>query len=270
MSSLLSRIEQAQPLEAALLVGQMFAPIDVEMHLSQVQEWVDMGKQRLEGAFEPFVAYQRFFYTELAFGPGHDLMASDMVRMDKVIAYRTGGCISLALLFCHIGRALGFDLQGINLPGHHLVRLRLASGRMQFFDPLNGIALKWSELEHQCQALMSDFEEEDAEESSQWTRWLEPASHRETISRLLLNMKSAFIHELKFEQAWQASDMLVQLHPDDPYERRDRGFLSQQLDCHSGALADYRYYISQCPQDPAAMLLKLQLKHYYREPAVLH
>lgn len=272
MSSLLSRIEQAEPLCAALTLGQLFGPVDVDASLNQLEAWAELGRQRLDGEAEPFAAYMRFFYTELAFGPGHDLFASDMVRMDKVIAYRTGGCICLALLFCHLGKLLGFDLQGVNLPGHFLIRLRLASGRLQFYDPLTGKLLDWVQLESQCQALLSDFHDEDEEdeEALPWLCWLEPASQEDIVTRLLLNLKSAFMYELKFEQAWQASDMLVQLHPDDPYERRDRGFLLQQLDCHSGALADYRYYISQCPQDPAAMLLKLQLKHYLREPATLH
>jgi regulator of sirC expression with transglutaminase-like and TPR domain len=55
--------------------------------------------------------------------------------------------------------------------------------------------------------------------------------------------------------------LLLSLNPDDPLQRRDRGFLLHQLDCFKVAVDDYRYFVEQCPTDPAAQLLKIQLEN---------
>jgi regulator of sirC expression with transglutaminase-like and TPR domain len=58
--------------------------------------------------------------------------------------------------------------------------------------------------------------------------------------------------------------------PDDPYEIRDRGFIYQQLDCHQVALTDYQFFIDQCPDDPAAELLKNQVSAMSNTQVTLH
>ncbi|GAA0356173.1 SirB1 family protein [Bowmanella denitrificans] len=267
MSPVFSSIAQEQPLKAALQLGLLFGPVDVDAQIRQVHEWIELGRKRLTGP-DPFGAFLHFFYKELAFGQGPDIHASNMVRMDQVLAYRSGGSICLGLLFCYMGRQLGFELTEINFPGHFLISRQKGALRRQFIDPLNGKILNWQQVEALYHTLLDDMHEEDDE--SQLANWLQPGSCRDIVVRLLNNLKATFIQEQRFEQAWQASDLLVQLCPDDPYERRDRGFLLQQLDCPGGALADYRYYISQCPRDPAAQLLKMQLKHFTQEFVVLH
>jgi regulator of sirC expression with transglutaminase-like and TPR domain len=63
---------------------------------------------------------------------------------------------------------------------------------------------------------------------------------------------------------------LLSLNPDDPLQRRDRGFLLHQLDCFKVAVDDYRYFVEQCPKDPAAKILKLQLEKIDVVNNVLH
>jgi regulator of sirC expression with transglutaminase-like and TPR domain len=58
--------------------------------------------------------------------------------------------------------------------------------------------------------------------------------------------------------------------PDDPYEIRDRGFIYQQLECHQIAMSDYQYFIENCPDDPAADLLKNQMHMLRSAPVTLH
>ena len=60
------------------------------------------------------------------------------------------------------------------------------------------------------------------------------------------------------------------LNPNDPFERRDRGFLLHQLDCFKVAYDDYQYFVEQCPKDPAAQLLKLQLDKISISDTILH
>jgi len=75
---------------------------------------------------------------------------------------------------------------------------------------------------------------------------------------------------MAFDQALKCVDLLIELRPEDPFERRDRGFLLHQLDCFKVAYDDYQYFVEQCPKDPAAQLLKMQLEKITVVDNVLH
>jgi regulator of sirC expression with transglutaminase-like and TPR domain len=64
--------------------------------------------------------------------------------------------------------------------------------------------------------------------------------------------------------------MALEFSPGDPHEIRDRGYIYQQLECSHVAAMDYEYFIEQCPEDPAAELLKLQVQALNEEPLTLH
>ena len=70
--------------------------------------------------------------------------------------------------------------------------------------------------------------------------------------------------------ALACSDLALLINPEDPHEIRDRGYIYQQLDCCHAAAEDYSYFIEQCPEDPAADLLKLQVQALNAEPLTLH
>jgi regulator of sirC expression with transglutaminase-like and TPR domain len=86
----------------------------------------------------------------------------------------------------------------------------------------------------------------------------------------LTALKNSLIRELAFDQALKCVELLIELHPEDPFERRDRGFLLHQLDCFKVAYDDYQYFVEQCPKDPAAQLLKIQLEKITVVDNVLH
>lgn len=70
--------------------------------------------------------------------------------------------------------------------------------------------------------------------------------------------------------ALACSDLALLINPEDPHEIRDRGYIYQQLDCCHAAAGNYSYFIEQCPEDPAADLLKLQVQALNAEPLTLH
>ncbi|WP_342807464.1 tetratricopeptide repeat protein [Alteromonas sp. M12] len=65
---------------------------------------------------------------------------------------------------------------------------------------------------------------------------LNVASTEEILVRLLHNLKASYIREENYQMALRAVDLLIELCPDDPYERRDRGFLLHQLECPQVAI----------------------------------
>lgn len=99
---------------------------------------------------------------------------------------------------------------------------------------------------------------------------LESTDNPTVIGRWLAIIKSALLREERYTLALKCTDLALKFVPDDPYEIRDRGFIYQQLDCHQIARTDYEFFIDQCPEDPAAELLKAQLKALNEAPITIH
>jgi regulator of sirC expression with transglutaminase-like and TPR domain len=74
----------------------------------------------------------------------------------------------------------------------------------------------------------------------------------------------------QFDKALKCVDLLLSLKPNDPLQRRDRGFLLHQLDCFKVAVDDYKYFVEKCPKDPTAQILKAQLKKINLTETVFH
>ncbi|WP_133470375.1 SirB1 family protein [Paraglaciecola marina] len=215
-------------------------------------------------SFSRFIA---FFFVELAFsGSEENYFSSQYSLINKVLEYRTGMPVSLAIVFQSLGKSLGFDIHGVNFPGYFLVKCNFDDGTTVFVDPLNGKQLSRDNLQALYFSILNEFEDEEMPEEA-----LNEACCEETLVRLLHNLKSAYISEKKYAEALGVVETLVQLCPNDPYERRDRGFLLHQLDCTQVAIADYQFFIRQCPKDPATQLLQAQLQQLSEQvPVVLH
>lgn len=264
-------IAEQDTLTASLLVaGKFCESITAEDYISRVEVLSARMSQMLDGTLDDEQRFRQlvsYFYTDLAFsGNEQDFFASRYSLLNEVIDYRTGIPVTLSILFCHIASQQGFDVCGVNFPGHFIIRYQASAERALFVDPLNGNFLNWQELESLYFSILGEIEEEEMPCEA-----LEAANTEEIVVRLLNNLKAAFIKEEKYQQALATVELLVTLRPDDPYERRDRGYLLHQLECPQVALADYQYFIRKCPQDPAAQLLKIQLRHLSGQSAlVLH
>lgn len=255
---------------SGLLVAKNFQPeLNIARTMEQMESFIVDANKHVEKqpdltkTFHQFVSY---FYKTLAFsGDDRDYFASKYNLMNQVMDFRTGIPVSLAMIFCQVGNALGLKLQGINFPGHYLVRFQAAPDRFLYMDPLDGSLLDWATLQNLYFSILGEQAEEEMPVEA-----LEPVGCEETIIRLLHNLKSSFINEGQYQFALATVDILVHLCPEDPYERRDRGFLLHQLECPQVAMADYEYFIKHCPKDPSAPLLKIQLKQLQRHTVVLH
>ena len=263
-------INEQSPLLAALCVAKHFdSSVDIDGYLGKVQSMVESGRQAMYGALSEQNKFRRLvhhFYRVLAFsGNKQDFFASKYSLINQVIDFRTGIPVSLSIIFNHIATQLGFKVTGVNFPGHFLIRYDLDDARSFFIDPLSGQFLNYASLQALYSSILESAEGDEMPEDA-----LNPATLRESIVRILNNLKASFIREKNFHKALLSVELLVYLQPDDPYTRRDRGFLLHQLDCEYFAVADYQYFIEHCPQDPSAQLLKLQIKKLQPGTHVVH
>lgn len=274
MEQLVEQLKQAineqSPLLAVLFVAKHFdEDVDVNDYLNKVQRMVESGRQAMYGALSDKNKFRRLvhhFYRVLAFsGNKQDFFASKYSLINQVIDFRTGIPVSLSLIFSHVATQLGFKVSGVNFPGHFLIRYDLDNDRSFFIDPLNGQFLDYTSLQALYSSVLDSKEGDEMPLDA-----LNSATLRESIVRILNNLKASFIQEKNFYKALMSVELLVNLQPDDPYTRRDRGFLLHQLDCEYFAVADYQYFIEHCPQDPSAQLLKLQIKKLQPSMHIVH
>jgi regulator of sirC expression with transglutaminase-like and TPR domain len=252
---------------ASLILAQYFhsTKLPVSYYEQLLLDWVQKAKLQLgchpadERALNKIL---QFFYVELAFSVDEtQYFAQQYSLLDKVLEYRTGIPISLAIVFCAFAKHFGFKVQGVNFPGHFLLSIEFANEELVYLDPCNGNKLSKSDIEQLYFNIIGEIEQEKMPPEALFS-----ANCEEIIVRLLHNLKASYINSQQFPSALTAVNLLVQLCPNDPYERRDRGFLLHQLQCPRVAMADYQYFIQHCPKDPASVLLAAQVRQLGAAP----
>ncbi|MBU2880039.1 MULTISPECIES: SirB1 family protein [Alteromonadaceae] len=262
MKALHHAINEKDSLLASLLLTQQFGnSINVLKYVAQITVLAKQVAKHIDSNGSELERFQQLidgFYTQLAFsGDENNFFNAKYSLVDQVIDYHTGIPVTLSIVFSAIANQLGFNVAGVNFPGHFLIRFQSQEKRLRFIDPLNGNTIKWQELEALYFSIVGETEDEEMPSDT-----LNVASTEEILVRLLHNLKASYIREENYQMALRAVDLLIELCPDDPYERRDRGFLLHQLECPQVAKADYQFFIKRCPQDPSAQLLKMQMRHW--------
>lgn len=170
--------------------------------------------------------------------------AYDDVRnslLHVVVNRRLGIPITLAIVYISVARRAGVDATGVSFPGHFLMRVPAdAAGESHepiVLDPFDaGRELSQPELEARLRAHTDGAEI--------WKdSFLEPATSRQIAVRLVNNLKRLYVSQRSFEQAWQATDLLVALDEGAAEHLRDRGLLAYHVDRFADALADLEAYV---------------------------
>ncbi|MCS3455072.1 SirB1 family protein [Aeromonas rivuli] len=203
------------------------------------------------------------FYQSLGFhGDWQDFFSSGNSDIATVLTRRQGIPVSLGILLIQLGRRVGLDVEGICFPGYFLVSFAGDEGEV-YVDPFNGEVLSHHRIELLLRGSLGDL-------AALKPDHLQPSGQWEIIERLINVSKSALLRENRMAEALRASELLLRMKPGDPLETRDRGFIYEQLDCPRFAADDFEYFIEQCPDDPVADVLKMQLAALDLSPKPLH
>ncbi len=187
-------------------------------------------------------AVNQCLYTDLGFRGNHDRYAD--VRnscLNQVLDRRRGIPITLSVVYIEAARRAGLHAEGINFPGHFLVRVwDGATGTADdglVVDPFDGGAVL---TEPDCRALLS---RQDDGEVTFRPALMARASRRQMFVRMLLNLKRLYVQNRSFPQAHTVTDALLALAPSSLQELRDRGLLSYHLHDYAPALRDLEAYL---------------------------
>ena len=172
--------------------------------------------------------------------------------LNNVLDRRTGIPITLALVYIEVSRRAGLGIDGVNFPGHFLLRVHPeaadgpdAGGGQLIVDPFHGGAIL-SELD--CRKLLRSHA---GEEIAFDRRLLARATKPEIIVRMLVNLKRIYVRMRSFPQAHAITELLLALDPSATTELRDRGLLAYHLNDYPAALRDLEAYLRFSPRAAA-------------------
>jgi regulator of sirC expression with transglutaminase-like and TPR domain len=256
-----TRIELAR---ACLMIARDAYPeLDMAHYLGQIERFgMRLRAQAGQGGVEDkVIALNAFLFGELGFEGNVDAYYDPRNSyLNEVIDRRTGIPISLSILYIELGRRVGLPLEGVSFPGHFLVRLRLRGG-MLVLDPFAGGAPQ-SEAdlrERLARVVPKGAAGGIALESLPLEQFLEPASHRQILARLLRNLKSIYRDADEPAHLLNVLNRILVVTPDASAELRDRGLLYQRLECWQPALADLADYLEREPDAADSEEVRLQL-----------
>ncbi|OFW87454.1 MAG: hypothetical protein A3B66_04445 [Alphaproteobacteria bacterium RIFCSPHIGHO2_02_FULL_46_13] len=163
----------------------------------------------------------------------NDLRNADLI---EVIDRRKGLPISLAIIVLEVGRAQGWDLKGLNFPGHFLIRYELGSQRVMCdpFDKFN--ILQAADL----RSLIKRALGEKAELSSSF---YQEASNREILLRLQNNIKYRQIETEHYDDALDTVTTMRLFAPNEYRLLLDDGVLKARLNKTDEAIQSIRDYL---------------------------
>lgn len=160
--------------------------------------------------------------------------------LNEVLERRTGIPITLSLVYMEVAARAGLKIDGINFPGHFLVRCPEPKGKPSsglIIDPFHKGALL---TERDCRLLLQRHVGEEAP----FTRsLLSAATRHQVVVRMLLNLKRIYVNMRSFPQARYVTELLLALTPSALSELRDRGLLAYHLNDVTSALRDLQTYL---------------------------
>jgi regulator of sirC expression with transglutaminase-like and TPR domain len=246
---------------AALIIARVAYPrLEAAPYLEQLDALGREASARLSSAgdalqeipahvnpalFARVVALNDFLFGDERF-VGNDAHYDDPRNsfLNEVLDRRTGIPITLALVYMEVARRAGLDVEGVNFPGHFLLRCRgdqtTSYSRDLIIDAHHGGAFL---TESMCRELLARHEGEEV-------RWepqiLAHASKPQILLRMLLNLKRAYVRLYSFQQARDVTELMLAIDPSAMSELRDRGLLAYHLNDYPSALRDLERYLQLC------------------------
>lgn len=187
-------------------------------------------------------AINRYLYSEQGFTGNREQFDDPRNScLNEVMDRKKGIPITMALIYIEVARRAGVRAEGVNFPGHFLVRclqdLRTDDPNEGLIvDPFHGGAIL---NEDDCRRLLQPHMNEAAFDPSLLAR----ATRRQILVRMLLNLKKLYVKMHSFPQARLTTDALLALQPSSLADLRDRGLLAYHMNDFSHALRDLEEYL---------------------------
>ncbi len=179
----------------------------------------------------------RYLFGDLGFtGVIEEYFDPRASYLSDVLDRGRGIPISLSVVYMEVARRAGFQVDGVALPGHFIVKHPQQGGEL-LVDPFNrGAVLTPAECESKVKEIYNGAVEFQP-------FMLGAATKRQILSRTIHNLKTIYAAARLRRKALEMVEMLLVIAPWDLEEIRDRGMLRYQLGDSAGAVADLETYL---------------------------
>lgn len=175
--------------------------------------------------------------------------------LHEVLRRRRGQPLALALIALELARRLDIPLQGVNFPGHFLLRV---PGADHLLDPCGGRRL----YTRDCRELLYRHLGPDVELGA---AHLHSADARTMLQRLSRNLRLLHLQQDDELAALKDAERVLQIGPPSLADHLARADIYRQLDCPQGERFDLEHALLLC--DDAALRLQLSQRLHGLEGA---
>ena len=185
----------------------------------------------------------RLLFEEEAFaGNEEDYDDPRNSYLNDVLDRKKGIPITLSLLYQEIARRCGMPVLGVGFPGHFLAKYLAGSGEI-LVDPYHsGAILSLKDCEERLKAQFG-------EEAELRPSFLLVASNKQTLTRMLNNLKGSYFRRKDLAKVMMMIEMAMAVDPSSRQELHDRGMIHFLERRYTKALADLGAYLEKSPPD---------------------
>jgi regulator of sirC expression with transglutaminase-like and TPR domain len=171
--------------------------------------------------------------------------------LNEVMERKKGIPITLSVLYMEVAQRIGLPLHGVGFPGHFLVKY-IDDDQEIVIDPFNGGEIQaTASLENLLRRLYGAG-------ATLHPDLLEPITKKQTLRRMLNNLKLIYLGGNDFLRGLSIIDRLLILEPDSAEALRERGAVFLRLECFQQALDDFETYLRLAPDAEDAPVVRRQ------------
>ncbi|MBP8949814.1 MAG: transglutaminase family protein [Candidatus Promineofilum sp.] len=263
------RLAELNVPRAALHVARAIAypQLNVASYMAGLHDLSESAAERI--AFDQPVVDQAeqlaaFLFGECGFRGNADAYNDPRNSyLNEVLDRRLGLPITLSVIYVDIAHRLGLPAYGIGLPGHYIVGIHGAESTL-WLDPFHGgrrlDLADCAELIHLAIGYEGPLE----------AGWFEPLPPRDTLARLLNNLRTSYVQAGAWSQAAAAIRLLRQTQPEVAEHVRDLGLVYYQQRRLPQAAHYLDVYLQRAPQAADAQLIRDGMKDLLDEWVALN
>ena len=241
---------------AALLVAQSEYPwLEEAPYLRRLDEMAAELRLRLSPEESParrIAELNTYLFGEQAFhGNATDYYDPRNSYLNDVLDRRTGIPITLSLVYLELARRVGLRIEGVGMPGHFIVRCPAADDLL--IDPFNqGAVLSLADCAERLREMYGGSLRFSVD-------LLQTSGPREMVTRILGNLKGAYLRRGDLARALRAVQWARLAQPNRPEDLREQGLLRYRLRDFRGAIADLQAFLEVAGRGPLAEQTRGQL-----------
>jgi len=238
--------ERIDTLRAALTFARIEYPdLDPAPYIEQVEALSRRVAARIDDAGDPvqcIAALNYVLFDEERFrGNTSDYYDPRNSFVNDVLERRLGIPITLALLYMEVGRRAGFQLFGVGMPGHFMLKHYDVDGRSFFIDAFErGSVLSEEDCKRKIESI-------HAGQIRLRPEFLLTVTRRQMLTRMLNNLRTIYLSRRDFRRAAQVVDLILVIYPRSPEDVKQRAALRYNLHDYKGALSDFEEYVKMAP-----------------------